>query len=75
MENGRIFMIVNLAPYPPPHPEAGVLVRKLSQLELTRLSLAKRANPRYFILLCGISCELAGCVQWPTVDSEPTISG
>jgi hypothetical protein len=41
--------------------EAGVLVRKLSQL--TSLSLAKRANPRYFIQLCGISCQLAGCVN------------
>jgi hypothetical protein len=37
--------------------EAGVLVRKLSQL--TQLK-AKRANPRYFSMLCG-SCELAGC--------------
>ncbi len=34
-------------------------VRKLSQL--TPLGKAKRA--RYFILLCGISCELAGCVH------------
>jgi hypothetical protein len=25
---------------------------------------------RCFILLCGISCELAGCVHRPTVDSE-----
>ncbi len=31
--------------------QEGVLVRKLSQL--TPLSKAKRANPRYFILLCG----------------------
>jgi hypothetical protein len=40
--------------------EAGVLVRKLSQL--FPLNQAKGANPRYFIMLCGISCELAGCV-------------
>jgi hypothetical protein len=53
--------------------EAGVLVRKSSQL--TSLSLAKRANPRYFIQLCGISCELAGCVNRPIVDSESTIAG
>ncbi len=32
-------------------PEAGVSVRKLSQL----------APLRYLIMLCGISCELAGC--------------
>jgi hypothetical protein len=38
------------------HPEAGVLVRNLSQL--TPLSYAKRAIS-YFILLCRISCELA----------------
>jgi hypothetical protein len=47
--------------------DASVLVRKLSQLN--PLSLAKRDNPRYFILRYGISCELAGCVQRPTVDS------
>ncbi len=35
-------------------PEAEVLVRKLSQL--TPLSSAKQATPRYFIMLCGISC-------------------
>ncbi len=35
-------------------PDAGVLVRKLRQL-----TLAKPANPRYFFMLCGISCELA----------------
>jgi hypothetical protein len=39
-------------------PDAGVLVRKFSQL--TPLSYAKRANPGYFIMLCEISCELAG---------------
>ncbi len=53
--------------------EAGVLVRKLSQL--TPLSSAKRANPRYFIMFCGISCELAGRVHRPIVDSESTIAG
>jgi hypothetical protein len=53
--------------------EAGVLVRKLRQL--TPLSYAKRANPRCFILLCGISCKLAGCVHRPIVDSESTIVG
>jgi hypothetical protein len=52
-----------------PDPEAVVLVRKLNQL--IPLSLAKRANHRYFIVLCGISCELASCVHWPIVDSEP----
>ncbi len=41
--------------------EAGVLIRKLSQL--LPLRWAKWANPRYFILPCGISCELAGCVH------------
>jgi hypothetical protein len=51
--------------------EAGVLVRKLSQL--TPLSEDKRANPKYFIVLCGISCEL-GCVYRPIVDSESTIA-
>ena len=45
--------------------EAGVLVRKLSQLTL--LSSAKRG---YFIKFCGISCELAGYVHCPIVDSE-----
>ncbi len=30
---------------------------------------------RYFILLSGISGELAGCVHWPIVDSEFTITG
>ncbi len=53
-------------------PKAGVLVRKLSQV--TPLSLAKRAIPRYFIMLCGTSCELASCVHWPIVDSESTIA-
>ncbi len=48
--------------------EAGVLVRKLSQP--TPLSQAKRANPSYFTMLCGISCELAGCVHRPIVDSR-----
>jgi hypothetical protein len=57
----------------PLHTQAGVLVRKLSQL--TPLSQAKRANLRYFIKLCGISCELAGCVHRPIVDSESTIAG
>ncbi len=32
------------------------------------------ANPRYFIMLCGISCELAGCVHRPVVDSESMIA-
>ncbi len=32
---------------------------------------AKRANTRYFIMLCGISCgELADCVHQPIVDSR-----
>jgi hypothetical protein len=53
--------------------EAGVLVRKFSQL--ARLSYAKRANHRYFILLCGIICELTGCIHRPIVDSECTIAG
>jgi len=30
------------------------------------------ANPKCVILLCGISCELAGCVHRPIVDSEST---
>jgi hypothetical protein len=55
------------------YPETGVLVRKLSQL--TRLSEAKQANPKYFIMLCGISSELAGCVHGPIVDAESTIAG
>ncbi len=54
------------------HSEAGVLVRKW--IQLTPLSQAKWANPRYFIKLCGNSCdcELAGCVQRPIaiVDSR-----
>ncbi len=54
-------------------PEARVLVRKLSQL--TWLSYAKQANPMYFIMLCGISCELAGCAHRPIVDSESIIAG
>jgi hypothetical protein len=40
--------------------------------QLASLSYAKRANPRYIVLLCGISCELAGCVSSavsPTVTS------
>jgi hypothetical protein len=41
-------------------PEAGVLVRKLSQL--IPLSLTKRANPRYFI-------------HRHIVDSESTVAG
>ncbi len=45
--------------------EEGVLVRKLSQL--TPLSSAKQG---YFIMFCGISCELDGCVHRPIVDSE-----
>jgi hypothetical protein len=52
--------------------EAGVLVRKLSQL--TPLSEAEQANPRYFILLCGINCEFAGCGHQHIVDSEYTIA-
>ncbi len=55
------------------HPEARVLVRKLRQLTL--LSYAKRANPKNFIMLCGISCELAGYVHRPIVDSESMIAG
>ncbi len=39
------------------YPWAGVLVRKLSQL--TPLSKAKQANPKYFSMLCGMSCELS----------------
>ncbi len=42
-------------------PEVGVLVRKLSQL--SPLRSAKRVNPRYFIMLCGIRCELTGWGQ------------
>jgi hypothetical protein len=45
--------------------DAGVLDRKLSQL--IPLSYVKRVNPRYFIMFCGISCELAGrghCLLW-----------
>ncbi len=53
--------------------EAGVLVRKLSQL--TPLGYAKQTNPGYFIKLCGSSCELAGCVHRPIVDSEATTAG
>jgi hypothetical protein len=53
--------------------EAGVLVRNLRPL--TPLSKAKQANPRCFILLCGISCELAGCVQRHIMDSESTKVG
>jgi hypothetical protein len=53
--------------------DAGVLVRKLRQL--IPLSQNKRANPRCFILLCGISCELAGCVHRPIVDFESTTVG
>ncbi len=34
-----------------------------------------RANPRYFILLCELSSELAGCVHRSIVDSESTIAG
>ncbi len=30
-------------------------------------SWAKPANPKYFMLLCRISCELAGCVHQPFV--------
>jgi hypothetical protein len=54
-------------------PDAGVLVRKLGQL--TPLRKAKPANPKYFILLCGIGCELACCVLRPIVDSKSTIAG
>jgi hypothetical protein len=39
-------------------PEVEVLVRKLSKL--SPLSSAKRANPWYFIMLCGIRCDLTG---------------
>jgi hypothetical protein len=53
-------------------PEAGVLVRKLSKL--TPLSEAKVAYPRYLIMLCEISFELAGCLHQPIVDSS-TIAG
>jgi hypothetical protein len=49
------------------------LVRKLRQL--TPLSLATPAKPKCFILLCRISCELAGCVHQPIVSSESTIVG
>jgi hypothetical protein len=55
-----------------PCAEAGVLVKKLSQL--TPLSSAKRAKPKYFIMLCGISCELVSCVHRPIVDSVSTIA-
>jgi hypothetical protein len=44
--------------------EAGVLVRKLSQL--TPLSEAKQANPRYSISYCSVESA---------VDSESTIAG
>jgi hypothetical protein len=67
---------VSLANISLSRPEAGVLVRKLRQL--IPLGSVKRANPRCFIrfiLLCGISCELAGCVHRPIVDSESTIVG
>ncbi len=45
------------------YPESGVLVIKLSQL--TQLSKAKLAKPRYLIMFCGISCESAGCAWTP----------
>ncbi len=54
-------------------PDAGVLVRKLRQL--TPLSDAKPANPKCFMLLCRISCDLARCVHQPIVSSESTIVG
>jgi hypothetical protein len=71
------FFLRPRSPYPPPlqtvygDTDAGVLVRKLSQLT----SSDKRANPRYFIMLCRTSSELAGCVNQPIMDSESTISG
>jgi hypothetical protein len=48
--------------------EVGVLVIKLSQL--IPLSIAKRANPWYFVLFCGIRFELAGCVHRPIMGSD-----
>jgi hypothetical protein len=41
-----------------PDPEAVVLVRKIESANPAPLSLAKRANHRYFSMLCEISCEL-----------------
>jgi hypothetical protein len=40
-----------------------------------KIETVKRANPRCFILLGGISCELAGCVHRPIVDSGSKIVG
>ncbi len=51
----------------------GVLVRKKFR-QLIRWA-KKLANPKCFILLCRISCELAGCVHQPIVSSESTIVG
>jgi hypothetical protein len=62
----------------PPSPEAGVLVRKLCQL--IPLSKAKRAYPRYFILLWWNQllvyqlCVHHG-VHRPIVGSESTTAG
>ncbi len=37
--------------------------RREFQSEIESANLAKRANLSFFIMLCGISCELAGCVH------------
>ncbi len=39
------------------------------------LNPTPKPTPPPFFLLCGISCELPGCVHRPIVDSESTIAG
>ncbi len=46
----------------PWQPAAVVLSQKIESANPAQLSY-KRANPRYFIMLYGISCEFAGCVH------------
>ncbi len=41
----------------------------------SQLKLGGLTPGTYFIMLCGISCELAGCVHRPIMDSESTIAG
>ena len=58
-----------------PSYRGGSFSPKIESASPTQLSSAKRANPRYFINLCGISCEFAGFAHRPIVDSESTIAG
>ncbi len=73
--NSQMDSSVQDNPAAPSPVRGGSFSQKIYVDKLTPLSLAKWDNPRCFILLCGISCGLAGCVHHSIVSSESMIVG